>query len=202
MQGLHRAADHPHAKPVGYSRNIAQASTSIQATRVALISATVQMSTQAQARSRAQTLACSAQGCNANGIVPRMLILATSSSSLTAAGRCGGNVISAQMAILMSGKQVLTKGPVAHHVLFVQTGRSVNITHWPQSSLTLQRSSVPEIRAQLMTIHLAVGRRCSGNASMDMNTRLPSIVGQATRVAVLNVMPPAMHHSPSRSTLC
>ena len=210
MQGKHIAADHPHAKPADHapaqaavpSRNIVETSTMDQDTRAAHTIHMASMSIQAQARSRAQTSACSAQCCSASGTMPRMLIMAASSFSLTATGRCGGNVTNAQMASLMPGKLALQTDPMVDHVPSVQIKEHVSTTRLPSSVLTLLQSSVSEIKAQLMTTQLAVGRRCCGNANMDMNTLLPLTVGQPKAVAVPNVLPPAAQLSLGNNILC
>ena len=64
-----------------------------------------------------------------SGIMPRMLISATSSSGLTATGRCGGNVINAHLAIPIPGKLVLIPGPLAGPVPSVQTKSCVSTIH-------------------------------------------------------------------------
>ena len=95
LQSVHTAADHPHAKPAEHApervakhrSNMAQTSTSVQAIGAALISTTSQISTPASARGRAQTSVCSAHCCSGSGIMSKMLILATASSSLTVEGR-------------------------------------------------------------------------------------------------------------------
>ena len=209
LQSLHTAADHPHAKPTGHapehvakhSISMAQTSTSLQAIRAGFLSTTPQISTQASEKGRALTSACSAQCCSASGIMPRMLIMATSSSSLTLLGRYGGHAISAQMVILTPGKQVLITGQVAGPAPSVQAERCVSTIPWLPSILILRRSSAPEMRAQLMITQLAVGRRCSGYANMDMNTLLPLTVGQTKAVPVSNVLLLANHHSPSSNIL-
>ena len=58
-----------------------------------------------QIRLLAQTSACSAPCYTANGIMSGMQTLAALLSGLIVTGRFGGNVISAQMAILTNGKQ-------------------------------------------------------------------------------------------------
>ena len=134
--------------------------------------------------------------------MPRMLILTTSSSSLTVPGGSGGDVTSALMAMLMSGKQLLETDPMAHPVPSVQTREHVSTIHWPPSILTLLQSSVPGIRAQLMTIWLAVRRRCSDNANMDMNMLLRLTSARPTTLAVLNALQFASHHSLGNNILC
>ena len=165
LQGKHTASDHLHARSIDHSpaqaampngnmvqtSNIVQTSTMTQATRAAHTTHMAQISTQTQARSRVQTSACSAQYCSVSGTMPRMLTMATSSSSLTVAGKCGGGVISAHMAVLMSGNQVWITGPMARPVPSVQTKSRVSTTPLPPDTLTLLRNSVTETRAQLMT---------------------------------------------------
>ena len=205
MQGKHRAAGHltrsaDHANVAVQSSHIAQTSITFQANRAALTSHMAQDSTEAKVSSIAQTSACSALYCSISGTMQRMLILATSSSSLTAAGKCGGAVTSAQMAVLMSGKQ-LCIGPVAHPAPSVQTGGCVSTTHWPPSILAWLQSRVARMRAQLTTTQLPATWRCSGNANMDMSTLLESTVGQSKTMAVLSVLLLAIHHCPSNNIL-
>ena len=159
MQGQHRAADHLHAKPAERapaqaavpSSHIVQTHIMIKATRAAHTIYMAQIIAQAQARSRAQMSACSAHCCSASGIMPRTLILGTSSSGLIPKERCGGDAVNARMAILMPGKQVLKTGLMAGPAPFAQAGECVSTIHWPPSILTLLRSSVTETRAQLRT---------------------------------------------------
>ena len=209
LQGKLRAADPLHAKPVHHaptqaavpSSNIVWTSTMVQATKAAHTTHMAQISAQTQAKSRVQTSACSAQYCSVSGTMPRMLTMATSSSSLTVAGKCGGDVLSAQMAILMSGKLVFQTGPMTALAPSVAITECVSTVHWPQSILTLLRSSVTETRAQLTTAQLPATRRCFGDAKMDMSMLLQSAVGQPKPVAVLNALQFANHHSLSSGIL-
>ena len=165
LQGKHTASDHLHARSIDHSpaqaampngnmvqtSNKVQTSTMTQATRAAHTTHMAQISAQTKARSRVQTSACSAQCCSASGIMPRTLVLGKSSSSLTLQERCGGDAISAHMAILMPGNQVWIAGPMARPVPSVQTKQRVSTTPLPPDTLTLLRNSVTETRAQLMT---------------------------------------------------
>ena len=209
MQGKHRASDRLHTKPTDHvpadvavlSSNTVQTSSTLYATGAAHTSHMAQISTQTHTSTKAQTSAGSAQCCSASGIMPRMFIMAISSSLLTLTGRCGGGVTSAPMATLMSGKLVLQTDPVAGPAHSVQAREFVSTIHWPPSILTLLWSLVTETRPQLMTTQLRAIKRCCGNANMDMSMLLQSRVGHPTKLAVPNVLPPASHHSPSRSIL-
>ena len=52
-----------------------------------------------------------------------------------------------------------------------------------------------------MTTQLPAMRQCYGNANMDMNILLPSLIGQSATLAALNALQRAAQPSPGKSIL-
>ena len=87
-----------------------------------------------------QTSACCTQSFRSNGTMLPTLTWATLLSGLKVITRFGGGVISAQMAICISGQHISIAGQMAQAALSAQAERCASTTPWPPLPHGLQPS--------------------------------------------------------------
>ena len=120
-------------------------------------------------RSRGQTSPASPHCCKVSGTISKTLTLAMCSSHLTATGRCGGYVISVQMAILMHGRQQLPIGQTAQAAPTVQVGAFANTTPCRQMHLPLLLNGAVKISSAQTSSWSAATSQPFGSVIVGMN---------------------------------